>query len=170
MMTNETLGARLQRLRKAKNMTQDEAAERLNVSPQAISKWENDQSCPDIMLLPQIAELYGTTTDILLKGEAAVPDARIVTPEERKNFNQMMLRIKVNSADGDIVRVNLPLALIKICLESGMAIPQLQMQKHNEVIGNIDWNQIMLLVEQGVIGKLVEVQSSDGDTVEITVE
>jgi len=82
----------------------------------------------------------------------------------------MMLRIKVNSADGDIVRVNLPLALIKICLESGMAIPQLQMQKHNEVIGNIDWNQIMLLVEQGVIGKLVEVQSSDGDTVEITVE
>ena len=170
MMTNETLGARLQRLRKAKNMTQDEAAERLNVSPQAVSKWENDQSCPDIMLLPQIGELYGVTTDILLKGEESVPDARIVSPEERKSFHQMMLRIKVNSADGDIVRVNLPLALIKICLESGMAIPQLQMQMHNEVIGNIDWSQIMLLVEQGVIGKLVEVQSADGDTVEITVE
>ena len=44
MMTNETLGARLQRLRKAKNMTQDEAAERLNVSPQAVSKWENEVS------------------------------------------------------------------------------------------------------------------------------
>ena len=44
MMTNETLGARLQRLRKAKNMTQDEAAERLNVSPQAVSKWENEFS------------------------------------------------------------------------------------------------------------------------------
>lgn len=170
MMTNETLGARLQRLRKAKNMTQDEAAERLNVSPQAVSKWENDQSCPDIMLLPQIGELYGVTTDILLKGEEAVPDARIASPEERKSFHQMMLRIKVNSADGDIVRVNLPLALIKICLESGMAIPQLQMQKHNEVIGNIDWSQIMLLVEQGVIGKLVEVQDADGDYVEITVE
>jgi hypothetical protein len=51
-----------------------------------------------------------------------------------------------------------------------MAIPQLQMQKHNEVIGNIDWSQIMLLVEQGVIGKLVEVQDADGDYVEITVE
>ena len=56
MMTNETLGARLQRLRKAKNMTQDEAAERLNVSPQAVSKWENDQSCPDILLLPQVRD------------------------------------------------------------------------------------------------------------------
>ena len=122
------------------------------------------------MLLPQIGELYGVTTDILLKGEESVPDARIASPEERKSFHQMMLRIKVNSADGDIVRVNLPLALIKICLESGMAIPQLQMQMHNEVIGNIDWSQIMLLVEQGVIGKLVEVQDADGDYVEITVE
>lgn len=44
MMTNETLGTRLQRLRKAKNMTQDEAAEQLNVSPQAVSKWENETS------------------------------------------------------------------------------------------------------------------------------
>ncbi len=168
MMTNETLGARLQRLRKERGMTQDEAAERLNVSPQAVSKWENDQSCPDIMLLPQIADLYGTTTDVLLKGEAAEPETRIAPPEERKSFNQMMLRIKVNSSDGDIVRVNLPLMLIRVCLESGLAVPQLQM--NNEFIRNIDWKQIMLLVEQGVIGKLVEVQSSDGDTVEITVE
>ena len=44
MRTNETLGARLQRLRKERNMTQDEAAERLNVSPQAVSKWENEIS------------------------------------------------------------------------------------------------------------------------------
>lgn len=169
MMTNETLGARLQRLRKEKNMTQDEAAERLNVSPQAVSKWENDQSCPDIMLLPQIAELYGTTTDVLLKGEREIPETRLAPPEERKNFNQMMLRIKVNSSDGDIVRVNLPLVLIKVCLESGMAIPEMQMGGA-QIIGNIDWKQIMLLVEQGVIGKLVEVQSADGDTVEITVD
>ncbi len=168
MMTTETLGARLQRMRKQKNLTQDEVAERLNVSPQAVSKWENDQSCPDIMLLPQIAKLYETTTDILLQGEEAIPETRIASPEERKFFNQMMLRIRVNSSDGDIVRVNLPLALIKVCLESGMAIPELQMG--GTPFQKIDWKQIMLLVEQGVIGKLVEVQSSNGDTVEITVE
>ena len=44
MMTTETLGARLQRMRKQKNLTQDEVAERLNVSPQAVSKWENEVS------------------------------------------------------------------------------------------------------------------------------
>ena len=165
---DQTLGKRISSHRKKLGMTQDQLAEKLGVTAQAVSKWENDQSCPDIMLLPQIAELYGTTTDILLRGDPDVPETRLAPPEERKSFNQMMLRIRVNSSDGDIVRVNLPLALIKICLESGLAIPQLQM--HNEIIGNIDWKQIMLLVEQGVIGKLVEVQSADGDTVEITVE
>lgn len=44
MTTTETLGARLQRMRKQKNLTQDEVAERLNVSPQAVSKWENEVS------------------------------------------------------------------------------------------------------------------------------
>lgn len=44
MTTNETLGARLHRMRKQKNLTQDEVAERLNVSPQAVSKWENEIS------------------------------------------------------------------------------------------------------------------------------
>ena len=44
MNTNETLGARIARLRKEKKMTQDEVAEKLNVSPQAVSKWENDDS------------------------------------------------------------------------------------------------------------------------------
>ena len=44
MITTETLGARLQRMRKQKNLTQDEVAERLNVSPQAVSKWENEVS------------------------------------------------------------------------------------------------------------------------------
>ncbi len=44
MKTNESLGARIARLRKEKKMTQDEVAEKLNVSPQAVSKWENEIS------------------------------------------------------------------------------------------------------------------------------
>lgn len=47
-------------------MTQDQLAERLGVTAQAVSKWENDQSCPDINMLPRLAEIFGTTTDALL--------------------------------------------------------------------------------------------------------
>lgn len=50
-------------------MIQDDIAEKLNVSPQAVSKWENDISYPDIMLLPKIARLLDTTVDDLLSSE-----------------------------------------------------------------------------------------------------
>ncbi len=173
MNTPETLGARIARLRKEKKMTQDEIAERLNVSPQAVSKWENDQSCPDILLLTEIADLFGITTDVLLRGESArEPDIKILPPEKRKDFNRMLLRIKVDSSDGDIVRVNLPMALLKVAFETGMKMPGMKIGDTDcaNVLESIDLGQIITLVEQGVIGKLVEVQSSDGDTVEIAVE
>ena len=50
-----TLGQRISMLRKLKGLRQDDLAEKLGVSPQAVSKWENDQTCPDIMLLPKLA-------------------------------------------------------------------------------------------------------------------
>ncbi len=125
------------------------------------------------MLLTEIAELLGITTDVLLKGEdAAEPEIRLLPPEERKSFDKMMFRIKVDSADGDTVRVNLPMALLKVAFETGMKIPGMKIGSTDcsDILGNIDLNQIILLAEQGMIGKLVEVQSADGDTVEITVE
>ncbi len=173
MNTTETLGARIARLRKEMKLTQDEIAERLNVSPQAVSKWENDQSCPDIMLLTEIADIFGITTDVLLRGETAKePEVTILPPEKRKSFNRMMFRINVNSSAGDIVRVNLPMALLKVAFETGMKIPGMKIGNTDcaDILGNIDLGQIITLVEQGMIGKLVEVQSSDGSIVEIVVE
>lgn len=62
----QTIGKRIMTLRKSKGMTQDQLAEQLGVSPQAVSKWENDISCPDITLLPRLAEVFSVTTDWLL--------------------------------------------------------------------------------------------------------
>ena len=63
---NETLGRRIAAARKARGMTQDQLAEKLGLTAQAVSKWENDQSCPDITLLPRLAALLGMTVDQLL--------------------------------------------------------------------------------------------------------
>ena len=57
---------RIKSLRKSRNITQEQLAGYLDVSPQAVSRWETGASCPDISLLPQIAELFGITTDELL--------------------------------------------------------------------------------------------------------
>lgn len=62
---SNTLGKKISELRKEKGITQEELAERLGVSPQAVSKWENDLSCPDIMLLPELAKLFDVTIDEL---------------------------------------------------------------------------------------------------------
>lgn len=162
-----TLGKRIAALRKQKDLRQDDIAQLLDVSPQAVSKWENDQTCPDIGLLPKLAQILGVTTDELLSGKQELQEVRLLPPEERKDIKDMLLRIIVDSADGDKVRVNLPLALVQVALDMGMEMPQLS---GKETLKNIDLNQVMELVRQGAIGNLIEVESADGDTVRIFVE
>ena len=162
-----TLGKRIAALRKQKELRQDDIAQLLDVSPQAVSKWENDQTCPDIGLLPKLAQILGVTTDELLSGKQELQEVKLLPPEERKDIKDMLLRIIVDSADGDKVRVNLPMALVQVAMDMGMEMPQLS---GKETLKNIDLNQILELVRQGAIGNLVEVESSDGDIVRIFVE
>lgn len=62
----ETMGKRIVANRKRLGITQDRLAEQLGVTAQAVSKWENDQSCPDITMIPKLAELFGISADELL--------------------------------------------------------------------------------------------------------
>ena len=163
---NSTLGERISALRREKGLKQDELAEALGVSPQAVSKWENDVSCPDIMILTVLAEKLGVTVDELLSGKKPEPEVKMMDKGERKNINDMMLRIIVESYKGDEVRVNLPMPLVIAAIETGLSVGGL-----TGVDGcDIDWKMIVKLVESGVVGKLVEVESKKGDTVEIIVE
>lgn len=162
----ESIGNRISRLRRQANMTQEALAEKLGVSSQAVSKWENDLSCPDISLLPELAKILGTTTDALLAGKN--DEVRVIPATQRKNPDELVLRIKVNSKDGDRVRVNLPVGLIRALSFNGLIVTG--PLGDNDVLKNIDWEKILQLVENGIIGKIVEVESADGDTVEIVVE
>ena len=161
-----TLGNKISSLRRGKGIKQEELAERLGVSPQAVSKWENDISCPDIMLLPKLADIFEVTVDELLSREEK-KQIQILPEEKRKSIDDMMFRIYVNSAKGDKVRVNLPLPLIKMGIEMGMSMPEVS---GNDALKNIDFLQLISLVEKGVIGRLVEVETADGDIVEVVVE
>lgn len=78
-----TMGKRIAMLRKQNGMTQDQLAERVGVSAQAVSKWENDISCPDISILPKLAETLGVTTDELLGVRPVEP--RVVVVESDKS-------------------------------------------------------------------------------------
>ena len=161
----KTLGNKIAENRKLKKMTQEELANKLNVSAQAVSKWENDLSIPDLPILIELADLFNVTLDELIRQQT--PEVKIVDPEVRKPIEKMIMRVVVNSSDGDKVRINLPLSVIKVALEMGISLAEVN---GNDSLKNINLEQIFHLVNQGVIGKLVEVESAEGDIVEVFVE
>lgn len=164
-MIHMSLGARIAQLRKQQGLTQDELAEVMQVSPQAVSKWENDLSCPDIQLLPKLADFLHVSIDELLRGKR---EAQLqVMPEGTRDLNKTLLKVFVLSEEGDKVKVNLPVSLIKMALDIGLQLPEVS---GNKVLENIDFDAILQMAEKGVIGKLVDIESADGDLVEIYIE
>ena len=163
----DTIGTRIASRRKELKMTQEDLAVKLGVSAQAVSKWENDASCPDISLLPQMVKVLDITTDELLTGKTS--HVRVLPEEKRKSLDELTLRIYAYSADGNKVKVNLPMPLVKIGLEMGVGIAP-NFVSGIDVLKDLDLVKIMDLAERGVIGKLVEVESADGSTVEVVVE
>lgn len=164
----ESIGNRIAKYRKDKKLTQEELAATLGVSSQAVSKWENDTSCPDISLLPQLCKELGITTDELLTGNTAT--VRMLPEHERKPLEELVLRVRVNTVAGDKVRVNLPMMLVKLCMELGVDVVPNFSSEGAEVIRSIDMNKVVAMVEKGLVGKLVEIETAEGDTVEVTVE
>ena len=162
-----TIGKRIALLRKEKGLTQEELANAMGVSPQAVSKWENDQTCPDISALPKLARFLGVTVDELLEGKQELAPVRLLPPAERKDLKDMMLRVIVDSADGDRGRVNVPLALVEVAMEIGMEMPQIN---GTDALKGVDLNKVLRLVREGLVGNLVEVDSANGDKVRIFVE
>lgn len=155
-----TLGSRLTALRKEKGLTQEQLAEKLGVTNQSVSKWENDINAPDISILIMLADLYDTTVDSLL-GREKQPIVSTTT----KNIDNLILKIKILSNDNDKVNINLPFSLVKVFVkEDG----NLSVLKDKNI--DIDFNQLIKLVEEGVVGELVDIQSGDGDTVKIFIE
>lgn len=86
-----TFGEKLQDLRKKAGMSQDILAERIEVSRQAVSKWERDEAMPETDKLLRIAKLFGVTTDYLLENETPTPNSQAYG---RSSSNRMVHRLE----------------------------------------------------------------------------
>lgn len=79
-----SIAERLQELRKQNNYSQEQLAEKLGVTRQAVSKWESEQGNPDINNIIKLSEIYNVSTDYLLKGEVTIPEVN----SEKNSHNQ----------------------------------------------------------------------------------
>ena len=108
-MEKKTIGKFIAVLRKANGLTQADLAEKLFVSDKTVSRWERDESTPDLELIPVIADLFGVTSDELLRGERvpapSLLDKQMNEAEQEKDkekaekslkrlFNKRLLRFK----------------------------------------------------------------------------
>lgn len=73
-MSENLLAGRIAQLRKEAGMTQEQLGNALGLTYQSVSKWENGLSCPDVQLLPQLADLFHVTLDDLFGREAPQPE------------------------------------------------------------------------------------------------
>lgn len=97
-MEKKTIGKFIAALRKANGMTQKELGEKLFVSDKTVSRWECDECTPELSLIPAIAELFGITTDELLRGERFRSDnAGTFERQNTKSDRQFRLMLEKNS-------------------------------------------------------------------------
>ena len=106
-----SIGDRIQSLRKSKGISQEELADKIGVSRQAVSKWESEQSTPDIDKIILLSEYFETTTDYLLKGIEP-------TKQSEKKWNAMLF-----SAAGTILNAIGLAAAIAIWIEQQISCP-----------------------------------------------
>ena len=112
-----TLGKRIAMLRKNQGWTQEQLGEKVGVSAQAVSKWENDIACPDITTLPLLADLFGVTTDELLGIKPIEPHVVVLDKEpeaekeSKKHFNMTFTR-----EDGHWSTIALCITAILVCV------------------------------------------------------
>lgn len=159
------LGKTINELRKKNNMTQEELAAKLGVSPQAVSKWENDLSCPDISLLPDVAKIFHITVDELLSGnyqenEIAQPENPEPSFDNTKVNKGKKINISVDN-HGKVTNVSLPIKLVQFGMKIGSAYGGLT-NEHTEIIMNAIRNDLR--------GEIVKVDGENGEVVTVSIE
>ena len=98
-MAKNSIGQFVAALRKANGLTQQEVADRLNVSNKAVSRWERDECAPDLSVIPALAEMFGITCDELLRGERSNPDrdANVETTSKLKAKSDKQFGLMLHS-------------------------------------------------------------------------
>ncbi len=91
MRTNMRLGEKIVKIRKDNKLTQEDFAEKYNVTRQTISNWENGKSCPDLDTLVKISEDFAISLDVLLKEDKKVVENIAKSQKNSKKYKRLLI-------------------------------------------------------------------------------
>ena len=86
-----SIGSKIAQYRKERKITQETLAQLLDVTNQAVSKWESDQCCPDIQMLPKLADIFDISIDVLFDRESKKSVSEMNLPWEDDDILRVVL-------------------------------------------------------------------------------
>lgn len=149
-----TIGSNITKLRREKGMTQAELAEKLNVSVQAVSKWENDISHPDLERIGDLAAVLDTSAEFIISGEKSTAKTEIKEGDVSKRL--LVITVNVKGSDPTDITVRLPAELLVKAREDG-TLTKLMGEDLSKVIPD----PVFEMIENGVVGPVATVNTED---------
>ncbi|MEA5026195.1 MAG: hypothetical protein VB012_00905 [Erysipelotrichaceae bacterium] len=86
------------------------------------------------------------------------------------DYKKKMLRVFVESADGDVIKVNVPVAIVLAGIDIASKFQDVKMNNHNFDMSQIDFEMIKQCVQSGMVGEIINVESANGDVIKIFIE
>ena len=120
-MAKNTIGQFIAALRKANGLTQQDVADRLNVSNKAVSRWERDECAPDLSVIPALAEMFGVSCDELLKGERILETSVMEKKEPRVEKQVRNLVNRTLSGFKTLIWISLAVAVVGLVCMFGIS-------------------------------------------------
>ena len=165
----KTIGENIAAFRKEKQLTQEELAEKMAVTPQAVSKWECDSSYPDVTVMQQLARVLGVTVDEILNGKQELPVLKQAEPEK---IDRRILSIAMNT-DGTTIKARFPVSMINTLLLNGLLAKLLfdidaDDTADDKAEAENTLQMLRSFIEEGVTGPLMQVDTN-GTQVSIEV-
>lgn len=121
-MEKKTIGSFIGILRKASGLTQKQLAEMLLVTDKTVSRWERDETLPDLTLIPVIAEIFGVTSDELLRGDRKMLNTAPADSRGEKQLRQILSGTKTAYQTRSLVSVVISVIGLILAFTCMMAI------------------------------------------------
>ena len=149
----EFIGEHIAYYRKKAGMTQEQLSEKMGVTAQAVSKWENGLTCPDLNSVARLSEILGVSVEQLIHGDSALPSVKVVeTPQVGRRV--LCIHVQVKGPATTNVTVRFPVELILKAYEMG-SLESLVGDEAPFV------EQAIEMIRQGTVGSLVDVETEE---------